>query len=53
VRPVAHAPIRLKEAAKLGFASAFGPAGLEPEGGSDYRGLKLLPNLVDRIIGSA
>ncbi|EGD58636.1 DNA repair protein RadA [Novosphingobium nitrogenifigens DSM 19370] len=53
VRPVAHAPIRLKEAAKLGFASAFGPAGLEQEGGSDYRGLKLLPNLVDRIIGSA
>ncbi|WP_374280704.1 DNA repair protein RadA [Novosphingobium sp.] len=54
IRPVAHGGIRLREAAKLGFGSAFGPA--EVPGGSDgsrYRGLALLPNLVDRIMGGA
>jgi DNA repair protein RadA/Sms len=46
VRPVAHAAIRCREAAKLGFARTFGPAGVDAEG------LTLLPNLVDRIIGA-
>lgn len=52
IRPVAHAGVRLREAAKLGFASAFGPA--ETAGltdGARFAGLSLLPNLVDRVIG--
>lgn len=54
VRPVAHAPIRLKETAKLGFRMACGPDGVTG-GGDDlrYSGLKLLPNLVDRILGGS
>ena len=54
IRPVAHGPIRLREAAKLGFASAFGPADL-PGATKDtrYAGLTLLPNLVDRIMGGS
>ena len=52
IRPVAHGAIRLREAAKLGFGSACGPADLpgRPEG-TRYAGLALLPNLVDRIMG--
>ena len=51
IRPVAHAAIRVREAAKLGFGRACGP----PEGGQDfgavrYAGMSLLPNLVDRIM---
>lgn len=52
IRPVAHAGVRLREAAKLGFASAFGPA--ETQGvadGARFAGLSLLPNLVDRVMG--
>ncbi len=52
IRSVAHAGVRLREAAKLGFASAFGPA--ETAGladGAKFAGLSLLPNLVDRVIG--
>ena len=52
IRPVAHAGVRLREAAKLGFASAFGPA--ETTGvadGARFAGLWLLPNLVDRVMG--
>ena len=53
IRPVAHGSIRLREAAKLGFASAYGPADLP--GAKEhhrYAGLTLLPNLVDRIMGA-
>ena len=54
IRPVAHGGIRLREAAKLGFASAFGPADLPgAKGQGRYAGLTLLPNLVDRIMGGA
>ena len=54
IRPVAHGAIRLREAAKLGFGTAFGPADLPgTSDGSRYRGLALLPNLVDRIMGGA
>ena len=54
IRPVAHGAIRLREAAKLGFASASGPAELPGRpGGTRYAGLALLPNLVDRIMGGA
>ncbi|WP_374528686.1 DNA repair protein RadA [Novosphingobium sp.] len=52
IRPVAHSAIRLREAAKLGFGSAFGPgeASAKPVG-SRFTALNLLPNLVDRIVG--
>ncbi len=54
VRPVAHAQIRLKETAKLGFRFACGPDGAgAPVEGMRYSGLKLLPNLVDRILGGS
>ena len=54
IRPVAHGSIRLREATKLGFASAYGPADLPgaKEHGR-YAGLTLLPNLVDRIMGAS
>ena len=54
IRPVAHGAIRLREAAKLGFGSAYGPADLpgKPKD-TRYAGLALLPNLVDRIMGGA
>ncbi len=54
IRPVAHGGIRLREAAKLGFARAFGPADLaEKHDKSRFSPLSLLPNLVDRIMGGA
>ena len=54
IRPVAHGAIRLREAAKLGFVSACGPADLSGKSnGTLYAGLALLPNLVDRIVGGA
>ena len=54
IRPVAHGPLRLREAAKLGFDQGFGPpeAG-EGTSGLRYAALPLLPKLVDRIVGSA
>jgi DNA repair protein RadA/Sms len=54
IRQVAHAPLRLREAAKLGFLRACGPVGVA--GGADargYTGLASLGNLVDRVMGSA
>ena len=54
IRPVAHGGIRLREAAKLGFARAYGPADLaEKHDKSRFSPLSLLPNLVDRIMGGA
>ena len=54
IRPVAHAAIRQKEAAKLGFGKAFGPSGsLQGRSGADQIELSLLPNLVDRIMSGA
>ena len=54
IRPVAHAPVRQREAAKLGFSQAFGPADGGASGsGKSYRPLTLLPNLVDRILADA
>ena len=52
LRPVAHAPIRLKEAAKLGFARAIVPAGCA--GGGDALRLETherLAQFVDRLLG--
>lgn len=54
IRPVAHGPVRLREALKLGFEKGFGPADLASiPPGLDYRGIRLLPNLVDRILANA
>ncbi|MCY1671715.1 DNA repair protein RadA [Novosphingobium sp. SL115] len=54
VRPVAHTPVRLREAAKLGFSIGCGPeAGAEKVEGLRYSPLKLLPNLIDRIMGGS
>jgi DNA repair protein RadA/Sms len=55
IRPVAHAAIRQREAAKLGFGKAFGPSGSPVAGDKTlrYDGLTLLPNLVDRVLGSS
>ena len=56
VRPVAHSSLRLRESAKLGFDSGFGP---EDDGGAggrsaglNYRGVRQLANLVDRVMAS-
>lgn len=54
IRPVAHAGLRMREAAKLGFADAFGPESPKAENDEGkFRGLRLLPNLVDRIMQTA
>jgi DNA repair protein RadA/Sms len=51
IRPVAHAGLRLREAAKLGFGMGYGPADVETDSsGLNYRGLKRLANLVDRVV---
>ena len=50
VRPVAHAGLRLKEAAKLGFELAWAPAGPEAEGIKVAR-FGNLRALVDQILG--
>jgi DNA repair protein RadA/Sms len=52
VRPVAHGPLRLKEAGKLGFERALGP----PSTGKDDAGMKVtgfrtLGALVDHLLG--
>jgi DNA repair protein RadA/Sms len=58
VRPVAHAPVRLKETAKLGFTRAYGPdsgggSASEKVAGLTFSGMRLLPNLVDQVIGAS
>jgi DNA repair protein RadA/Sms len=55
VRPVAHPGLRLKEAAKLGFTRSCGPpaAPVEVPRGLAHEPLRLLPNLVDRIMASS
>ena len=51
VRPVAHAPLRLKEAAKLGFCHAWAPTGSKGEGGIKVVSFANLRGLVDQILG--
>ena len=54
VRPVAHAGLRLREAAKLGFDRAHGPEDIgERPQGLRYDGLDRLPKLVDRVMAGA
>ncbi len=53
VRPVAHAGVRRREAAKLGYALACGPSGMPRAETGEGRTIELtmLPNLVDRVLG--
>ena len=52
VRPVAHAGLRMREAAKLGFGIGVGPEDADGSGDLNYRPLKQLGNLVDRVMAS-
>src|SRR5215210_1409986 len=51
LRPVAHGPLRLKEAAKLGFERALVPASVKGEGGMALSGFRTLKDLVDHLLG--
>ena len=51
VRPVAHAPLRLKEATKLGFETAWLPAGTPGCGSIGVAEFGTLRALVDQILG--
>jgi DNA repair protein RadA/Sms len=51
VRPVAHAPLRLKEATKLGFETAWLPAGTPGCGSMGVAEFGTLRALVDQILG--
>jgi DNA repair protein RadA/Sms len=51
VRPVAHGPLRLKEAAKLGFERALVPAGVKDGGGVKLSSFARLGGLVDHLLG--
>ena len=51
VRPVAHAGLRLKEAAKLGFGRAWTPAGTKPADGIEVATFAILRALVAQILG--
>lgn len=50
IRPVAHDAIRLKEAAKLGFTRALGPASSKTRGEIALSGFATLANCVDHIL---
>ena len=51
MRPVAHASLRLREAAKLGFELGCGPEDVgDRPGGICYEVLDRLPKLVDRVM---
>jgi DNA repair protein RadA/Sms len=51
VRPVAHAGLRLKEAAKLGFERAWAPSGTQGAKRISLAGFGNLRALVDQILG--
>ncbi len=51
VRPVAHAPLRLRESAKLGFGRALAPAGMAATEGMRVAGYATLGALVDDLLG--
>jgi DNA repair protein RadA/Sms len=54
VRPVAHAPLRLREAAKLGFDQGNGPpAPGDTAPAAGYRPVSMIANLIDRIMANA
>jgi DNA repair protein RadA/Sms len=51
VRPVAHAPLRLKESAKLGFETAWVPAGIKGADGIKLAEFGNLRAMADHILG--
>ncbi|MEO6224238.1 MAG: DNA repair protein RadA [Sphingomicrobium sp.] len=51
IRPVAHAALRLKESAKLGFEAAWGPKGVRADGGPKLAEFANLRALVEQILG--
>ena len=52
LRPVAHAPLRMKEAAKLGFERALVPAAVAADKGTmRASGFRTLGQLVDHLLG--
>jgi DNA repair protein RadA/Sms len=52
IRPVAHAGLRLKEAAKLGFEKALVPAGGTPEASAiSTQSFRTLGQFVDHLLG--
>ena len=51
VRPVAHAGLRLKESAKLGFDRGWVPAGTDGPSGISLTRFQRLRELVDQILG--
>jgi len=51
IRPVAHAPLRLKEAAKLGFEQAWVPKEVKAESGISLAQFGNLRALVDQVLG--
>ena len=51
VRPVAHAPLRLKEAGKLGFERALAPAGQGETHGLRVSGFRTLGQVVEHLLG--
>ena len=51
VRPVAHAGLRLKESAKLGFESGWAPKGIKAAEGLRLCEFANLRQLVDQVLG--
>ena len=51
VRPIAHAGLRLKEAAKLGFEQAWAPSGTAEVDGIALANFASLRGLVDQLLG--
>src|SRR6476646_9685891 len=51
IRPVAHAGLRLKESAKLGFETAWVPKGIKGGEGLQLAELANLRELVDQVLG--
>ncbi|MEO7602758.1 MAG: DNA repair protein RadA [Sphingomicrobium sp.] len=51
IRPVAHAGLRLKEAAKLGFTRAWVPKGTKPADGIAVAEFANLRQLIEQILG--
>ena len=51
IRPVAHAPLRLKESAKLGFEQAWAPKEVKAVEGISVAHFGNLRSLVDQVLG--
>jgi DNA repair protein RadA/Sms len=51
IRPVAHAALRLKESAKLGFETAWVPKGIKGGEGLNLAEFANLRALVDHVLG--